>query len=331
VSETAIDETAVPGVIAAPVLAAAAGRWRDWLANERRLSAHTVTAYTGDVASFLRFLSGHLGGPPAAADLSALRPADLRSWLAWRAAEGFARTSTARALAAVRSFCRFLDRRGIVHVAAVGVVRSPRLPRSLPKPLSETDALSALDSIARLSDEPWLAARDVALLSLLYGAGLRIGEALALTRAEAPRGETMVVTGKGRKQRVVPVLPAVREAIDAYLAACPLPLRGADPLFVGLRGGPLNAGVVQRQVRRLRAALGLPETATPHALRHSFATHLLAGGGDLRTIQELLGHASLSTTQRYTDVDAARLIAVHGAAHPRDRRAPAKPRAPAKG
>lgn len=318
----ATGEAAGSELIAAPPLAAAVGRWRDWLVGERRLSAHTVIAYWGDVLSFLRFLAGHLGGPPDLADLATLRPADVRSWLAWRAGEGFARTSTARALAAVRSLCRYLDRRRLVHVAAVGAVRPPKLPRALPKPLSEGDALAAIDSVGRLSDEPWLAARDVALLSLLYGAGLRLGEALALNRGDAPRGETMVVTGKGRKQRVVPVLPVVREAVAAYLAACPLPLAAGDPLFVGLRGRRLNPGVAQRQVRRLRAALGLPETATPHALRHSFATHLLAGGGDLRTIQELLGHASLSTTQRYTDVDAARLIAVHSAAHPRARTRP---------
>jgi integrase/recombinase XerC len=325
VSETTIGSATGQDLIAEPSLAEAVLAWQGWLAHERRLSRHTVIAYSGDVAGFCRFLAQHLGGPASLNDLTQLRPADLRSWLAWRANQDLARTSTARAIAAVRSLCRFLDRRGLAHVAAVGLIRSPRLPRALPKPLSEGDALDAIDRVAALSDEPWVAARDVALLSLLYGAGLRISEALALNRGDAPQGTTLVVTGKGQKQRVVPILPAVREAIAAYLATCPLPLAPTDPLFVGLRGRRLNPGVVQRQVRRLRAALGLPESATPHALRHSFATHLLAGGGDLRTIQELLGHASLSTTQRYTDVDAARLIAIHAAAHPRgERRRPRK-------
>ncbi len=196
-------------------------------------------------------------------------------------------------------------------------MRTPKVPRALPRPLDVGDALAAVDAAGQLSDEPWLAKRDQALLLLLYGCGLRIGEALALNRRDAPAGDVLVVTGKGRKQRLVPVLPVVREAIAAYLAACPHALPADAPLFLGARGGRLDPAVAQRQVRRLRSALGLPETATPHALRHSFATHLLADGGDLRTIQELLGHASLSTTQRYTAVDVSRLAAVHRRAHPR--------------
>jgi integrase/recombinase XerC len=220
-------------------------------------------------------------------------------------------------MSTLRGFFGFLDRRGLGHNAAIGAVRSPRPPRSLPKPLAADEAIEALSAAGELHDEPWLAARDVALFTMLYGCGLRLGEALALERRDAPRGDTMVITGKRRKQRVVPVLPVVREAVGEYLRQCPYPPSPERPLFVGARGGRLNPGVVQRQMRRLRALLNLPDSATPHALRHSFATHLLAGGGDLRTIQELMGHASLSTTQRYTEVDAAKLSAEYAKAHPR--------------
>jgi integrase/recombinase XerC len=222
-------------------------------------------------------------------------------------------------MSSVRGFFRFLEKRGLARNAAIGMVGAPRPPKSVPKALGVAEALEAIGSVGGLGRERWLAARDTALLMLLYGCGLRIGEALALDRADAPRGDALVVTGKGRKQRLVPVLPAVKQALADYLALCPYKGSGDDPLFVGARGERLNSGVAQRQVRRLRAALDLPETATPHAFRHSFATHLLAGGGDLRTIQELLGHASLSTTQRYTDVDAKHLEAVYLRAHPRAR------------
>jgi len=306
--------------VAEPAVVSAIEDWRGWLAHERRASRHTVDAYGRDVAAFLRFLAGHLGFPPGLRDLDGLTPADFRSYLASRAGHGLGRTSVARAMSTLRGFFRFLDRAGLVHNAAIGSVRTPRIPQSIPKALTEVDARMAVEAVGDLSDEPWVARRDTALLLLLYGCGLRIGEALALNRGQAPAGETMVVTGKGNKQRMVPVLPVVARAMDDYLAACPYPLGDDDPLFVGVRGRRLNAGVVQRQVRRLRALLGLPETATPHALRHSFATHLLSGGGDLRTIQELLGHASLSTTQRYTAVDAGHLTAVYRKAHPRARR-----------
>ena len=300
-------------------VAAAIGRWRHWLAFERRLTANTLDAYLHDVAAFLTFLSGHLGGPPDLAVLTGLVPADMRAYLAERLRSGYERTSTARALAAIRSFVRFLDRRGLATVPAVQGVRTPRLPRSLPRPLSERDALAAVNTVAIISHKPWIGRRDEALLILLYGCGLRIGEALALRRGEAPTGraETLRVTGKGGKQRIVPVLACVRDAISAYLAACPHQPGPEGPLFLGARGKVLDPAVAQRQVRRLRVALGLPETATPHALRHSFATHLLAGGGDLRAIQELLGHASLSTTQIYTAVDAEHLLDVYMSAHPR--------------
>lgn len=300
-------------------LVAALDRWRRWLADERRLSPHTLDGYGRDISTFLAFLSGHLGQLPGLADLAGLQPADLRAYLASRHKEGLAKTSQARGLSALKSLFHFLDRQGLAKNSVMSVVRAPRLPISLPKPLGVEEALETLAVAAEIQSEPWMAARDVALFSLLYGCGMRLGEALSLTRAQAPRGEAMTITGKGRKQRLVPLLPAVVEAVGTYLAQCPYAGDGSAPLFVGARGGPLNPGVVQRQMRRLRPLLGLPDSATPHALRHSFATHLLAGGGDLRTIQELLGHASLSTTQRYTAVDGAALAAVYDKAHPRAR------------
>ena len=222
----------------------------------------------------------------------------------------------ARGLSVMRGFMRFLDRRGLASSPALAVLRAPKLPASVPKPLSVPDAAELIEAPSSLVASAWQARRDVAVLTLLYGCGLRISEALGLRRAEAPQGEQITITGKGNKQRLVPVLPAVRQAIADYLAACPFPLPADGPLFVGARGGPLSPRLVQRQMTVLRRTLGLPETATPHALRHSFATHLLGGGGDLRAIQELLGHASLSTTQRYTHVTIDRLMAVYDTAHP---------------
>ncbi|HSV28767.1 MAG TPA: tyrosine recombinase XerC [Candidatus Omnitrophota bacterium] len=293
--------------------------WRGWLEGEKRASRHTLDGYSRDLASFLAFLVQHQGAEPGLDALRDLQPTDFRAFLAARQAEGLARSSMARLMSTLRGFFKFLDRNDVLHNPAIGAVKAPRPPRSLPKPLAAEEAMEALATAGELHDEPWLAARDVALFTLLYGCGLRLGEALGLERRDAPRGDTMMVTGKGRKQRVVPVLPVVREAVADYLRQCPYPHNPEGPLFVGARGGRLNPGVVQRQMRRLRLLLGLPDTATPHALRHSFATHLLAGGGDLRTIQELLGHSSLSTTQRYTHVDAARLTAVYNDAHPRAR------------
>lgn len=313
------------GIPAEPAVVAAIERWRGWLAHERRVAAHTLDAYGRDLAAFFAFVAGHLGYPPGLRDLGALESQDFRSYLAERNARGLARTSTARAMSTLRNFFRFLDREGLVENAAIGAVKTPKVPTSVPKALDEADAADALGAVAGLSEDPWIAKRDAAVLLLLYGAGLRIGEALGLRRGQAPRpddgGDTVLrVLGKGGKERLVPVLPVVTEAVADYLRACPFSLRDDDPLFVGKRGKRLNAAVVQRQMRKVRTLLGLPETATPHALRHSFATHLLSGGGDLRTIQELLGHASLSTTQRYTDVDAGRLKAVYDSAHPRARR-----------
>jgi integrase/recombinase XerC len=293
--------------------------WRLWLANERRASRHTLASYSRDIAAFFAFLAGHLGGPASLVDLARLKPADFRAWLAARRAAGLTATSNARALSSLRGFFRWLERCDLLHNAHIAGLRSPKLPRFLPKPLTVADAAAAVDAIGDFHDEPWIAARDVAVLTLLYGAGLRIDEALALDRGVLPLGDTLVVTGKGRKQRIVPLLPAVRDAVADYVSRCPYQPGPDGPLFLGARGKRLNAAIVQRQMRKLRAALGLPETATPHALRHSFATHLLGAGGDLRAIQELLGHASLSTTQRYTDIDAERLIEVYNAAHPRAR------------
>ncbi len=303
---------------AAADLRAAIALWAAWLAGERRASAHTVAAYGRDLAFFLDFLTEHLGEPPSLSTFAGLLPADYRAYLAHRAAR-LERSSIARGLSVVRTFLRFLERRGLAASPALAVLRAPRLPQSVPKPLSVVDAAEIVDAPTALVASVWQAKRDIALLTLLYGCGLRLSEALGLKRAEAPGDNPLTITGKGRKQRMVPVLPAVREAIADYLAACPYVLAADGPLFVGARGGPLSPRVVQRQMQALRGALGLPETATPHALRHSFATHLLGGGGDLRAIQELLGHASLSTTQRYTSVETEHLLAVYEAAHPRAR------------
>ncbi len=256
---------------------AAVAEWRAWLVNERRASSHTVLAYARDLKAFFDFLARHLGGPASLDDLASLRAADFRAYLARARSAGLADSSIARALAAVKSFFRHLERTEVAHNPVLAAVRAPRLPRLLPKPLTEEQALAAVSEVARLSDKEWIGRRDVALLALLYGCGLRIGEALALQRRDAPRADAagesaMVITGKGAKQRLVPVLPAVVSAIEAYLAACPYRLGPSGPLFVGARGKRLAAGVVQGTVRRLRGLLGLAETATPHALRHSFAT-----------------------------------------------------------
>jgi integrase/recombinase XerC len=295
--------------------------WRGWLADERRLAPRSVAAYQRDVAAFLAFVARHRGGAPDLRALVALRTADFRAWLAARHNEGLARSSTARAMAAVRSLYGYLDRRHELHNPALKAMRTPRFHRALPRPLSPEQAAAAITTIAELARTPWLAARDTAVLLLLYGAGLRIGEALALTRAalgsDPRRLEGLRVRGKGGKERLVPLLPVIGEALAAYLAACPWPLEAERAVFRGARGGPLHPSLVQHQVRQLRTMLGLPESATPHALRHSFATHLLADGADLRAIQELLGHASLSTTQGYTAVDATRLLRIHAGAHPR--------------
>lgn len=319
VSET-LNESSVH-FAARPDLAKAIVDWRRWLDSERRASFHTADAYSRDLSTFLIFITDHLGGEASLKDLSELKAADFRSYLAHRLNTGVARSSIARAMSALRNFFRFLERSHLVHNPSIKVINTPRLPQTIPKALDEKDTLAAITMAGEMYDEPWLSARDTALFLMMYGCGLRIGEVLSLTCGDAPKSDILNVIGKGQKERIVPVLPIVREAIDTYRKLCPFASENDAPLFVGKRGKALNPGVVQRQVRRLRATLGLSQTATPHALRHSFATHLLAKGGDLRTIQELLGHASLTTTQRYTAVDTARLVKVYDSAHPRAKKA----------
>jgi integrase/recombinase XerC len=305
----------------APKVAAEIEAWLRHLGDERHYSLKTLEAYRRDVLQFLAFLAAHLGGPPSLKALAELTPADVRAFLAARRAADIGSRSLMRSLAGVRGFARYLERNGKGKVGALGAVRAPKIGKTLPRPLAASAATRLADADLAAGDdrEPWIHARDAAVLALLYGSGLRISEALGLPRAAfgAGAGDTITVTGKGCKQRMVPVLPQVAKLIGDYLALCPYDLLQDGPLFVGAKGGLLAPRVVQLAMARLRGALGLPETATPHALRHSFATHLLARGGDLRAIQELLGHASLATTQIYTEVDAERLIEAYRSAHPR--------------
>ncbi|MHB2267592.1 tyrosine recombinase XerC [Aliihoeflea sp. PC F10.4] len=309
-------------VIARPDLSAAREDWLKALATERRLAALTVEAYERDTRQFLRFLTGHLGAPPAISDIENLRPADLRGYLASRRSDGVGARTLGRGLAGIRSLLRFLERRGLVNSAGASAMRSPKQPKSLPKPLTAADARRVVSQSDQLAEEPWIAARNAAVLTLLYACGLRISEALALSGGDlSDASETILrVTGKGGKTRLVPVLPAALAALSEYRRLCPYHLETDKPLFRGAKGGPLAPAIIQREMKKMRSALGLPDTATPHALRHSFATHLLARGGDLRAIQELLGHASLSTTQIYTGVDSARLLEIYDKAHPRGKR-----------
>jgi integrase/recombinase XerC len=302
-------------------LARAARDWLDHLDSTRRLSARTTEAYERDLRQFITFLTLHLGESPTIASFKALKPMDLRAFLAERRRQGIDSRSLMRQLAALRSFARHAERAKLFSASVFAAVRGPKLSRGLPKPLSAASAkaVTDIDSRAGEARPPWIIARDAAVLALLYGCGLRIGEALSLVRKDAPVDgrDSLTVTGKGNKTRSVPVLPQVARAIAEYLALCPHQVGRGGPLFVGDRGGPLSPRIIQLTMQRLRGALGLPDSATPHALRHSFATHLLSKGGDLRAIQELLGHASLSTTQGYTKVDAERLLAAYNAAHPR--------------
>jgi integrase/recombinase XerC len=295
--------------------------WLQRLSGERRLSAKTVEAYARDLNQFRAFLIVHFGGPVDLARLSALTPADLRGFLAARRARGVGSRSLMRGMAGIRSFFRFLEREGLAKASSVTAIRTPRIGRSLPKPIAPAAARAVADAKTRIGEdrEPWILARDAAVLALLYGAGLRISEALAMRRREAPleAGQSLTVLGKGNKMRSVPILAAVARGVDDYLSLVPYHLSADGPLFIGAKGGPLSPRIIQYAMQSLRAGLGLPDSATPHALRHSFATHLLARGGDLRTIQELLGHASLSTTQLYTQVESSQLLAAFRAAHPR--------------
>jgi integrase/recombinase XerC len=305
--------------IVAPKVAAEIAHWLKHLGAERRMSPKTIEAYQRDVLQFLAFLAEHLGGAPSLKDLAALTPADVRAFMAARRADGIGSRSLMRVLAGNRAFARFLERNGKGQVGALSAVRAPKIGKTLPRPLAVAGARAVADPDIAAGDgrEPWIHARDAAVLGLLYGCGLRISEALGLKRGEFGTHDVLTVLGKGRKERIVPLIPQVTKLIADYLALCPYELPEQGPLFVGAKGGPLSPRLVQLAMARLRGALGLAETATPHALRHSFATHLLARGGDLRSIQELLGHASLSTTQIYTEVDADRLIEAYRSAHPR--------------
>lgn len=307
---------------AAPDVAEALTGWLGRLGHERRLSPKTREAYARDVATFLGLLARQIGHGPTLGDLDALEPRDVRGVIAARRAEGIEPRTQMRFLAAARSFARHLEREGLGKVGALTAVRGPRVPRTLPRPLAPRDARALADPATRAGDarELWILARDAAVIALLYGSGLRISEALGMMRRDMPepgRGDQIVVHGKGGKTRMVPVLRPVIEAVDAYARACPYELEPTAPLFRGAKGGPLSPRIVQLAVERMRGALSLPDSATPHALRHSFATHLLGRGGDLRSIQELLGHASLSTTQIYAAVDTETLMAAWKAAHPR--------------
>ena len=309
----------LPLLEATPQLLSARKDWLEQLQKTRRVAKLTVEAYERDSRQFLSFLCQHLGHIPDISDLSGLRVADMRSFLAYRRNMGVGSRSLGRGLAGIRSFFNFLTRAGLADVPAARIVRTPKQPKSLPKPLNIADALHIVDKKTQLDDEPWVASRNAAILTLCYGCGLRISEALSLTPADfSDKNATSIyVTGKGGKTRLVPVIPAVHEAIDDYLSCCPFILPPDQPLFRGVHGGKLQRAIVERAVQQLRSSLGLPDSVTPHALRHSFATHLLSRGGDLRTIQELLGHASLSTTQIYTGVDTDRLMEVYKKAHPR--------------
>ncbi len=294
--------------------------WLEHLAHERRLSPHTLEAYGRIGRGYLAFLQRHRGGPLARSDLGGVTAAEVRAHLAERRGgdHPLAARSISQTLSAIRAFHGWLDRRCATPTPQLALVRGPRIKAALPRPISEDQARGLLhESDADPDVDPWEALRDRAVLTLLYGCGLRISEGLSLTVADTPLGDSLRIRGKGGKTRLAPVLPAVRTAVDAYLAAQPFPLQPADALFRARRGGPLGPRHVQATVQRLRGRLGLPASATPHALRHSFATHLLGAGADLRSIQELLGHASLSTTQKYTAVDAARLLEAYAAAHPR--------------
>jgi integrase/recombinase XerC len=289
----------------------------DQLFAVRGAAEKTVSAYRRDISGFLGFLSNHFGQAPSKSILSNLTVRDMRSWMASEQARGQSARSLARSVSAVKSFYRWLSERHGLDVPAVLNVRTPKFQASLPRPVAPDAAKNLIDTVEFQSIEPWVGTRDVAVMTLLYGCGLRISEALSLTFSDTPLPEVLRIRGKGGKERIVPVLPAARDAVNAYLAACPFVHEPNSPLFLGVRGGALNARAVQKATQSAREQLGLPASATPHAMRHSFATHLLSAGGDLRSIQELLGHSSLSTTQAYTSVDQARLMEVYKKAHPK--------------
>lgn len=290
--------------------------WMRELGSVKRLADKTLEAYGRDLSQFMSFLAGHMGGPISLQSLKELRAADIRAFMAQRREESLGSRSLARVLSALKSFFAFLEREGILSTEAFNAIRTPKIPHSLPKALTVVEAKKTIAEVDELEDRPWVAARDMAVISLCYGAGLRISEALALTKGDL-ESDVLRVTGKGGKIRMVPLITPVRQAIEEYLKLSPFKLWPEDPLFRGVRGGVLSPRLIQKRMELVRSALQLPPSATPHALRHSFATHLLGKGGDLRAIQELLGHASLSTTQIYTAVDTERLMESYAKAHPR--------------
>ncbi len=290
--------------------------WLRELGSVRRLAPKTLEAYERDLGQFISFLAGHMGGPVSLQSLKELRGADIRAFMAQRRSESLGSRSLARVLSALKSFFGFLERENVLATEALNVIKTPKIPRSLPKALSVVEARQTIAATDEMEERPWVAARDMAVISLCYGAGLRISEALALTKADL-EADVLRVTGKGGRVRMVPLIAQVRQAIDTYIKLSPFKLWPEEPLFRGVRGGVLSPRLIQLRLEQLRSALGLPPSATPHALRHSFATHLLGKGGDLRAIQELLGHASLSTTQIYTAVDTERLLESYASAHPR--------------
>jgi integrase/recombinase XerC len=294
-----------------PDAASVIEKWRRYLLSEKRVSDHTLMAYSRDFGDFLKFLTTHLGEEISFNTFHKLSVRDFRAFLADRRGAGLSARSTARTLSSIRNFYRFLARTEGVENDAIKAVQGPKVPHRVPRPLTEESARSVLETIGDMAIEDWVAARDIAVITLLYGCGLRIGEALSLNGADIPKGESMRILGKRGKERIVPVLPLVHSAIDTYVRLCPYAIEPDTPLFRGARGGRLNARTIQQAMQQVRSALGLPDSATPHALRHSFATHLLSRGGDLRTIQELLGHTDLKATQIYTEVDSARLKDVY--------------------
>ena len=305
---------------AAADLAAHFYAWVDFLQNEKHFSRHTLRAYTKDILYFLEFLTQHLGKPPSMNDLGDTSLRDFRSWLTKRVTDGVSNATRARQLSSIRSFLKWLDKQGHLHNPAINSIRTPKLPKKLPRALPVDQAKTLTSNMEGIGDqEAWISYRDRALFTMLYGCGLRIDEALQLNHGNRPRNGELRVMGKGSKERLVPVIDIVEKMIDEYIAQCPFPFDKETPLFLGSRGGRLNQGVAQRQLRILRKALNMPESLTPHALRHSFATHILINGGDLRSIQELLGHASLKTTQRYTDFDDKQLMDIYKKSHPRAR------------
>ena len=291
--------------------------WQDWLFNERRLSGNTRTAYLSDVESFFCFLSKHIGSNISMVNLQKLSITDFRSFLAHRKRSGLSNTSMARNVSSIRSFFYFLNKFDHLKNEAINLLTSPKIPQAIPKALDKDEALSLLETSSKTAMPPWVKSRDKAIFALMYGCGLRIGELIALDGSDIPLSDAIILNGKGNKQRLVPVIPIIRHSVAEYISLCPFTISKNGPAFFGVRGNRLNPGVVQRSMRAIRGSLGLPNTATPHSLRHSFGTHLLMNGGDLRSIQELLGHSSLSTTQRYTAIDTNYLKEVHQKFHPR--------------